>query len=137
MQEAIQDLKPPIKNGCVLLGSDDEGLAAVQVIRETEAAASYDLAYAAVALRHRHPRDHPECGVVADEMLTNAHEWIVSRAIDRGHEGGFVQVTALIDTDNHASQRMVERAGILRYKHTEGELQVWEGELPVPGQPLF
>jgi hypothetical protein len=127
VEAGIHDLKPPVGDGVLLLGEDDDGLAAVVGVWLGESGALAKLAVVALAWRCQRSKLR-----LADEAL----EMALRAASDNGFSAGHHIVTAygLIDPRNTASKAMCGRAGLRLIEVHDDGLEEWAIELELPSE---
>ncbi len=106
VEVGIRNLKPPIGDGCLLLGEDDEGLAAVALVYYLgRSGDTYFAKLAAVAVAQR-------CR--GQGYGREALDVALAAAADRGHGLGcpYVQAIGWVDRRNEASRAMNRSAGL-------------------------
>ncbi|MEU8227451.1 GNAT family N-acetyltransferase [Kribbella sp. NPDC048915] len=125
VQSLIRDLKPPYSwPKCLLLGFDDDGLAAVAHYREVDGPAQILLEALAVARRLRGVG-----GGYADDMADELLSTVTDRALEKGVSE--VLVEARVFHTNLASQDFCRRFGMRHTGNLRPEVQVWSYRLLV------
>ncbi|TDD11293.1 N-acetyltransferase [Kribbella turkmenica] len=132
VQCRIRNLRPPYKYPLqMIVGEDNEGIGAVAVFEELDGPIQVELSYMALAYRLRF-----KGGGYADEMGEETWQRIEARAIEHGLAA--VNLLALVDEGNVASQKLCRRLGLVHSGMRDETLQQWSGvqaigELPEDG----
>lgn len=127
LQGKIRQLKPPFDGPeYLLLGEDDEGLAAVSMFRETNGPSQVLLMCLAVALRLRF-----RGGGFADELAVRTMDEITEHAV--AQDVAAVDLNALVDEGNRHSQSLCRRMGLAHTSMWDDQLQVWSAMVLMPG----
>lgn len=121
VQCRIRTLQPAYKYPIqMIVGEDNEGIGAVSLFEELDGPVLVELSYMALAYRLRF-----KGGGYADEMGEETWQRIEARAIDR--ELDAVNVIALVDEGNVASQKLCRRLGMVHSGMRDETLQQWSG----------
>jgi RimJ/RimL family protein N-acetyltransferase len=104
----------------MIVGEDNEGIGAVAVFEELDGPVQVELSYMALAYRLRF-----KGGGYADEMGEETWQRIEARAIERGLHA--VNLLALVDEGNVASQKLCRRLGLVHSGMRDATLQQWSG----------
>lgn len=127
VQKGIHKLRLPCGPGeVVLVGEDEDGIAAVAIVVTQEEPGFMMIEGVGVALRMR------GCGgVCADEAVSEAIAW----AQLQGDSAGLLKVTisGMSHRRNSAGERLMARNGFERFQRTTGAT-TWIQEVPVPDQ---
>jgi hypothetical protein len=119
VQSQIRTLTPTCDGrAAVLLGEDEEGLAAVSVVALQEDASASVIEGIAVAERRRN-----QDGMCADEAIDAAINWAIGRADVAGLER--LIVAALTHPLNSAARSLVQRHGFGLFTHTP-DADTWQ-----------
>lgn len=125
VQKRIRDLRPPYDvPEHMLVGVDDEGIAAVSYFVEAGGADVVHLTYVAVALRWRHQGSE-----VARELVSQTFDHVTSRAIQAGVP--FVRLSAYVHPENQASRKLCTSSQLRHNGYTPTGMEVWTNDLAV------
>ncbi len=106
----------------VLIGENDEGIAAVSCYEELDGPELVQLRFMAVAWRLRH-----KGGGYADEMFRETLDAITARALEQG--APVVEISGRVWPENAPSQAMCRRNGLLHYETYPTGVQKWANTL--------
>jgi GNAT superfamily N-acetyltransferase len=119
VQSGIRVLRPPVTpDQSLLLGEDEEGIAAVCLLAQQEDASTIKIQAIAVATRYR-----GQGGACGDEALQVALEATAERGRNAGI--GEVLVVGWVDPRNNASKLLNQRAGFTYRRNTPDGLEEW------------
>jgi hypothetical protein len=119
VQSGIRALRPPMpEDQLLLIGEDDQGVAAVCLLADQGGAQAFKIQAVAIATRHRGVG-----GSCSAEAMDVALEAAAEQARKRGL--GKVALVGWVDPRNTASKRMNQRAGLALRRITRAGLEEW------------